>query len=205
MIRNKTLAFALAGVFAVGGAGIAYAQTDPGSMGMMGAMGMMADCPMTGAMSGGPEAALGQRDALELTPEQAARLESLRDEAAAARTESMTAMRDLHRDIEAATAGESFDEAAARDAFGRMGDLHAQMGLAMSRTRHEARQVLTPEQRETLTELSSSRSGMAGMERMGGMMQMMEMMRSCPMMQGRVQPDSGQSPGGGAPDGMGAR
>lgn len=206
MIRNTTLVIVLAaGAFAAGGAAVAYAQAqDGGGMGMKEGMVMMAGCPMMRAAAEGPAAVLEQRERLNLSEAQVARLEELREAGARVRAESTAAMRELHRQIEAITSAEPFDEAAARDAFGRMGDLHGRTGLAMARARHETRSVLTPEQRETLSGLSSGMmgdmgdmDGMDGMEGMIPMRRMMEMMRRCPMMGGGT--GGGDGSGGGTP------
>lgn len=183
MIRNSILTLVLAGAFTFGGTGVAHAQ-EPG-MGMMNNMSGMADCPMMRSLAERPGVAIEHADALALTPDQIARLETLRDSGAAARTENMDAMREVHQQIEALTTAESFDEAAARTAFDRMGTLHAAMAFAAARAASLTRSVLTPEQRQALAELSSRSPGMMHeMEGMGGMMPMMEMMRQCPMMGG---------------------
>ena len=201
MIRNKTLAFALAGAFAIGGAGVLYAQNSPEGMGMMA---MMGNCPMMQAAAEGPAAILEHSDTLDLTTEQTARLESLRDQMAEARRSRMETMRELHREITQAGMGMDFDEAAVRDAFSRMGDLHEEMGVAMVEARHEALQVLNARQRDTFAGIRAGAAAgpMEGMRGMGmmemmqncpmmqGMGGMMGMMRNCPMMQGGMSPDS---------------
>lgn len=197
MIRKKTLAFALAGAFAIGGGGVLYAQNSQDGMGMTG---MMGNCPMMQAAAEGPAAILQHSDTLNLTAEQTARLESLRDEMAEGRQSSMAAMREVHREITQAGMGEVFDEVAVRNAFSRMGDLHAKMGVAMLEARHEALQVLVGSQRETFAAIRAGAAGgaMNGMMEMmkncpmmQGMGGMMEMMRNCPMMQGGMAPGSG--------------
>lgn len=189
MIRKKTLAFALAGAFAMGSAAVVYAQSGQEAMGMMS---MMQDCPMMMGMAGGPEVALRHAEALDLTPDQVEGLESLREEAVDTREAAIERMREIHQEIVRA-AGESFDEAAAREAFGRMGDLHEEVGVTMLRARHRTSRALTAEQRDVLAELRSDRTRMmASMEGMGGMrgvegmsgIGMMEMMKNCPMMRG---------------------
>lgn len=183
MIRNSILTLVLAGAFTFAGTDFVHAQ-EPG-MGMMNDMSSMADCPMMRSMARGPGAALEHADELALTPDQVAQLETLRDSGAEVRTENKDAMREVHQQIETLTTAESFDEAAARAAFDRMGTLHGAMAFAAARAASDVRSVLTPEQREALAELSShSRGMMHGMEGMGGMMPMMEMMRHCPMMGG---------------------
>jgi Spy/CpxP family protein refolding chaperone len=177
MIRKIFGAFALALVLVAGlaAAGMLYAQQ---SGGMSGMMSMMEKCPMMGAMRESPQAALEHRQELGLTEAQVRQMESLQEGVKQARMQAMERMRAVHEEIAAATEGEIFDEAAVRAAFDRMGDLHTEAGVAMLRTRHEVRQVLTPEQREKLSELGG------GMMDMHGMMQMMGGMEHCPMMQG---------------------
>lgn len=183
MIRNSILTLVLAGALAFGGTGFVHAQER--GMDMMNNLGGMADCPMMRSMARGPRAALEHADELALTPDQVGQLEALRDSGADVRTENVDAMREIHQQIEALTSAESFDEAAARATFDRMGSLHGAMAFAAARAASDVRSVLTPDQREALAELSSHARGMMhGMEGMGGMMPMMEMMRHCPMMGG---------------------
>ena len=192
MIRNKILAFALAGAFAIGGAGLLYAQSSQEGMGM-GMMAMMGTCPMMQAGTEGPAAILEHGDTLDLNADQTARLESLRDQMAEARRSGMKSMRELHSEITRAGMGESFDEAAVRRAFSRIGDLHEEMGVSMLQARHEALQVLDARQREIF---AGMRAGAAG--GMGAMQGMMEMMKNCPMMQGGMAPGSGDGMMGGS-------
>lgn len=169
MIRKNKLAIALAGAFAIGTAGPLYGQTDQEPMGMMG---MMQDCPMMIGMAEGPGAALQHADTLNLTSEQISRLESLRDETDETRRAAMERMDGMHDEIAAATAGETFDEAAVRDVFRRMSDLHEDIAVTTLRARHQTSRVLTAEQREIQTALHA-----------GGM----EMMKNCPMMRHRME------------------
>jgi Spy/CpxP family protein refolding chaperone len=91
-------------------------------------------------------------------------------------------MQALHQQIRQATSGAQFDEAAVRAAFDRMGALHTEMGVTIMRARHQARQVLTPEQRERLAKMGGGTMGMHGMMQ-GKMMGGMDM-EHCPMMKG---------------------
>lgn len=175
------LAFILAAGVATAGA--LYAQQSGRMGGMMGMMKMMEDCPMMSGMRESPQAVLRQREALGLSADQIGRLEALQERTVQAREPMMEDMHSVHQQIRSATEGERFDEAAARAAFGRMGDLHTEMAVAMLRTRGEVRDLLTPEQR---TELREMGGGMMGM---GGGMNMMEMMQDCPMMQGGMMHD----------------
>lgn len=182
MIRNNIFALALFGAVTATGAGLLYAQTHERGPGMMGSMmGMMADCPMMGAMAEGPAAALRHADELALTDVQVERLETIRATSAEAHRAIMPQMQQVHRQIRAATEGERFDEAAARAAFRAMGDLHIDMGVSMLRAGHEARAVLTSEQREKLA--AKRPAGMMGGSGMGSMM---GMMKDCPMMGGMM-------------------
>lgn len=168
----------------VGGALYAQQSGNAPMGGMMGMMSMMKDCPMHQGMAEGPGKALEHRDELGLSAQQVARLEALEARDSAARGPAMQRMMAVHREIAQASEGERFDEAAARTGFDRMGELHTDMGIAMMRTRHEVRSVLTSEQREKLAELGGM-MGMHGMD-MEGMMGMMGGMdmSDCPMMQG---------------------
>lgn len=201
MIRNKTLAFALAGAFSIGGAGLLYAQSSHEGMGMMA---MTGNCPMMQAATEGPAAVLEHNDTLDLSAEQTARLESLRDQIAKAREAGMESMRELHSEITRAGMSEDFDEAAVRSAFSRMGDLHEEMGVNMLQARQNALQVLDTRQREAFADIraGAASGAMAGMQGMMEMMKscpmmqemsgMMDMMQNCPMMQGGMAPGSGE-------------
>lgn len=149
-------------------------------------MGMMSDCPMMAATGEGPDAALGQRGALGLSEQQVQRLEALRRSVHPAHTQAMEQMRALHGEIRRASDGDRFDEAAVRAAFDRMGELHAEMAVAMLRGKHGVRQILTPEQRERLSKAGGGMMGMHGM--MGG-----GMMQDCPMMKGGMDHGSGMN------------
>lgn len=179
MTRKIFGAFALALVLVVGlvTSRMVYAQTSGGMGGMMGMMSMMKDCPMMKSMQQGPAAALQHEQELGLTADQVRRLEALQESAQPGHMQVMGQMQAIHQEIAQATEGERFDEAAARAAFERMGDLHTEMGIAMLRTRHQTQQILTAEQQEKLSELGGGMMGMHGM--MGGMD-----MKDCPMMKG---------------------
>ena len=184
MTRNLLGSFALAFTLATGmaTAGALYAQ-EPNEMGgMMNMMNMMENCPMMGAMREGPQAVLGQREELGLTPTQVQRLEELQKRAEQAGEPMMERLRAARQEIRRVTEGERLDEAAARAAFDRMGDLHTDMVIGMLRTRDEVRQLLTPEQRDQLQAMGRGMMEMGG--EMNMMRMMMEMMRNCPMMQG---------------------
>lgn len=186
-MRGSSILVATALLVAGAAAGVAAQErrdsvADRGGMGMMGMMGMMAmmdEGPMMRATRPGPAAALKHREALGLADAQVARLERLTNEASKARDEAMERMRELHREIRAATEADRFDAAAIRAAWERMGKVHADWGVTLSRSARATRDVLTPEQREKLASLSS---GMMGDHAM--MMKMMDHMQSmqCPMM-----------------------
>jgi Spy/CpxP family protein refolding chaperone len=210
MVRKSFGRFALAFVIGAGtGTGDALAAQEPvkdSATGGMGMVSMMQDCPMMGAMAQGPQAVLRHREELNLTNAQMSKLEAIRDSTKPIRAETMERMRSLHEQLRKATEGERFDEATVRTAFDRMGDLHTRIAVAMLRTRHEARQILTPEQREKLAGLGG---GTMGMHRMMGMMSGMGM-EDCPMMQGGMMggrmdrmpmQDSGAKPPRGGPPG----
>lgn len=194
MMRRKTIGISAAAGFltlalTLGGALSAQETEDSPMSGMMAMTGMMADCPMHSAMAESPRKVLEHRDDLGLSDEQVARLTVLEERADASRQAAMQRMRALHDDIEAASSRDRFDEGGLRAAFGRMGDMHAEMAIAMLRAARDAREILTPGQRETLAETGTDMMGM------GGMMQMMQMMggmhgmggmtmEDCPMMHG---------------------
>ena len=204
MIRKTFGVLALLVLAAAGAlfAGVLYAQNQKSDGertqgGMMGMMEMMRDCPMMSAMMQGPDMALKHRSELGLTDAQAQRLQALRDGAKQSHMQAMQRMQALHREIAEASKGERFNEAAVRAAFDRMGDLHTEMGVAMLRTRQEARQVLTPEQRNKLEQMGSGMMGMGGMMRMHGMMGG-GMMEDCPMMKGGMMGEGTRTDGQGS-------
>ncbi|HEV2150077.1 MAG TPA: Spy/CpxP family protein refolding chaperone [Longimicrobiaceae bacterium] len=160
-------------------AGVVYAQGRHGGM-MGGMMSMMQDCPMMKSMQQGPAAALQHKQELGLTADQVQRLEALQKSAHPGHMQMMGQMQAIHQEIAKATEGERFDEAAARAAFGRMGEMHTEMGVAMLRARHQTQQILTAEQREKLSRLGGGMMGMHGMM-MGGMD-----MKDCPMIKGMM-------------------
>lgn len=215
-VKVLTGAALVAGLMVAGGA--AYAQIgepvrEAPSERMEG-MSMMDGCPMMRAHMSGPAAVLKHGDALELTEAQMRQLETLREAMAGNREPGMERMMESHRQLAGATEQGQFDEASARAALERMSSLHTEMALGMLRTRARVHEILTPEQRTELDELSGGmmQGGMMGMMRMmmngdsmGGMMHgegmegmngmggmgMMDMMEHCPMMGGMGGADAG--------------
>lgn len=183
MTRNVCGFFALGSILVAGSAtaDVLSAQQSGGTGGMKGMTNMMERCPMMGAMRESPWAVLEQREALDLDAAQVQRLVALQERTEQARKPMMARMQAVHQEIRRAAESDRFDEAAARAAFDRMGDLHTNMAVAMFRTRDEVRQILPPEQRRILRE---SGGGTMGMSEGMNMMEMMEMMGNCPMMPG---------------------
>ena len=209
MSKKILIVLAAAGAAALGVTGVGYAQRGEakadtatemrgmhGMSGMSAMMDTMRDCPMMQGMAQGPAAALEHRDSLGLSDAQVRKLETIRARAEKDRSGVMERMESVHRETVDVGAAERFDEAAVRRALTRMGELHADMGVAMLHARHATRETLTPEQREKLGRLGVGMTRMQGMQGMSGMMGMMEMMggmmQHCPMMQ-RTQ---GTMPGG---------
>lgn len=204
MTRKILIVLATAGIAGIGVSGLGYAQHSEtkaesatgmrGTMSMPAMMDMMRDCPMMQGMRQGPAAALQHRDSLALSDTQVQRIEAVRTRADQTMRQSMERMQSLHREIRSIGDAERLDEAAARRALAQMGELHADMGVAMLRARAETRDLLTAAQRERLTRLAGTTS-MQGMGHMSGMMGMMDMMggdmgammQKCPMMQGMMQ------------------
>ena len=203
MIRKHVFALALGAgtVLGLGAIGALYAQQPQGGMPGMSMDSTMVGCPTMSAMAAGPAAALEQRQELGLSADQVDRLEALGKQSADAGGAAMAQMKAVHDQAKAATGGDELDEAAARAAFRRMGELHADMAVAMLKARADTRAVLTPEQRTRLEALGAKGMGMmrgmmgGGMMKggmgMGGMMGMMGHMGGCPMMGGTDRPDSG--------------
>lgn len=128
-----------------------------GMMRMMGrGMGMMA----TGGP--GPTALLRMRDALELTDEQVSVLESMGADLQAQMRGRMTAMMTAHQAAAAALDSETPDWQAYEGNLETAADIMVRTHVMMARAALDARDVLTPEQREALDA--------RGMEMMQGMM-----------------------------------
>ena len=177
-------ALVLALIAGIAAAGMLYAQKSGGMGGMMGMMSMMKDCPMMKSMQQGPAAALQHKQELGLTSDQVQKLEALQKSAHPGHMQMMGQMHGAHQEIAKATEGERFNEAAARAAFDRMGDMHTEMGVAMLRAQHQTRQILTAAQRAKLQELGGGMHGTMGMQGMMGMGGMD--MKDCPMMKGMM-------------------
>ncbi len=128
-----------------------------GMMQMMGGgMGMMA----TGGP--GPTALLRLRGELELTDEQVSRLESMRDGLQAQMQARMTAMMTAHQAAASALSSETPDWDAYEGNLETAADLMVRTHVMMAHAARDARDLLTPEQRETLDA--------RGMDMMRGMM-----------------------------------
>lgn len=183
-IRSFSVLVATVALVAGMAAGVAAQErrdsvADRGGMGMMGMMAMMDECPMMRAARQGPAAVLEHRDSLGLNEAQVRRLEALAAESRVAHREAAERMRELHRELASLTERERFDEAAVRAAWERMGRVHADWGVTLSRVARATRDVLSPEQREKLASLSGGMKGdHAMMMRTIDHMQTME----CPMM-----------------------
>lgn len=180
MTRKTFGLLALLVALIVTAGGVLYAQHSRG--GMMGMMSMMQDCPMMQAMNESPAAALQHQKELGLSAAQVKQLQELKGSSHPSHMQMMQQMQALHQQIRQATSSDRFNEAAVRAAFDRMGALHTEMGVAMMRAQHQARQVLTPAQREKLSKMGGGMMGMHGMMQ-GGMMGGMDM-ENCPMMKG---------------------
>lgn len=128
-----------------------------GMMRMMGGgMGMMA----TGGP--GPTALLRMGDSLELTGEQVSALESMGADLQSQVQGRMTAMMTAHQAAAAALDSETPNWEAYEGNLETAADIMVRTHVMMARTARDARDVLTPEQRETLDT--------SGMEMMRGMM-----------------------------------
>ncbi|HEX7941992.1 MAG TPA: Spy/CpxP family protein refolding chaperone [Gemmatimonadaceae bacterium] len=128
----------------------------------------MMDCPMMmSAMMPGPALALRSASALKLTPDQRTKLEAAKRQLDALGTPAMDSMRVFHTQLMALSQQPTLDEAAARAVFARMGRVHSDMGLAMLRASHDANQILTPVQRDSLAAITKRQ--MSGAMPMPGM------------------------------------
>lgn len=156
-MRATNARFTLAGVCLVL-AGTPLLAQQPGPSGhppMHQMAGMSMDCPMMmSAMMPGPALALQSASALKLTADQRTRLEAAKRRLDALSAPSMDSMRVLHTELMTLAQQPTLDERAARAAFARMGRVHTDMGLAMLRASHDASQILTPVQRDSLAAIA---------------------------------------------------
>ena len=134
--------------------------------GMMGSgmMQMMAQGMGTMATGGpGPTTLLRMRHALELTDTQVSRLEEIQREVQSTVQPQMTAMMSSHDAARQALQGDSPDFDAYQRSLQTAANIMVQMHVAMARGQVEARELLTPEQRERLeTRGSEMMQGMMG-------------------------------------------
>jgi len=171
-MRAMNARFTLAGACMVlAGTPLLAQQPGPSGHHPMPMTGMaMMDCPMMmSAMMPGPAAALQSATALKLTPDQRTKLEAAKRQLDALSAPSMDSMRVIHSELMALAQQPTLDERAARAAFARMGRVHADMGLAMLRATHDANQILTPVQRDSLAAIAKRQMSMSGPMPMHGM------------------------------------
>lgn len=138
-----------------------------GMMQMMGqGMGMMA----TGGP--GPAMILRMEDALDLTDDQVARLEEIRQEFSGSQQQHMNAAMSAHQNARQALQGGDPDFDAYEEALQEASTHMVQAHTAMARAAIQAREVLTAEQRDRLQEGMGMMQGMMGEPGTGsGMMQ----------------------------------
>lgn len=160
--------------------GMAQQADSASKMGMMQGMmgGMMGSGMMEGGMmhmmgqgmalmpTGGPGAAmiLEMRDALGLNQEQIGRLEEIRDRHHTTHAEMGNGPMGAHGRAQEAIAGDNPDFQAYEAALRDMADSMVKMHVGMARSAVEAREVLTTEQHEMLTQIGQ---GMMRGMRMG--------------------------------------
>lgn len=137
-----------------------HGQAQPGQgMHSMEAMQGMEQCM---AMMGGPPPArvLQHEEALGLSADQVARLQTLKEEAGA--HSHMTEVMAAHQDAAEALDADRPDWAAYETALRAAADQMVQAHSAMARTAVAAQDVLTPAQREQLSGMDHAMSGMMG-------------------------------------------
>lgn len=144
------------------------------------------------AFGPGPAMLLRQRDALELTEEQASRLDSLRAAMHSSMEDHRAGMQEIHQGMKTLADSEEPDMARFRELLEQMADSRVDLAVRMAEVHREAMDVLSPEQR------SNARYGMELMHhrmmRMhheegghGGMMERHPMMRERGQMERDVQ------------------
>lgn len=140
-------------------------------MGMEGMEGQMMGSGMTGMMGGmhaSPAMILRSADDLALTPDQTRRLEALQEEVRSGHQSHMQAAMVAHRQAAAAVEGEALDLDAYRVALDEAADHMVAAHVAMTRASLDAREILTPEQREKLPNMMGGMHGMHGGTAEGG-------------------------------------
>jgi len=140
-----------------------------GMRGQMMDSGMMGP-GMMGAMHAGPGTILQSAEELALTDGQVERLEALQERTREEHQGHMQAMRGAHEAASAALEGDAPDLDAYATALNEAADLMVTAHVAMTRSALEARDVLTPEQRETLAGIMGDMHGMHGGMMSGGTM-----------------------------------
>lgn len=138
-----------------------------GRQGMMGMRRGMGPATM-GLMGPGPAMLLSQRDVLELTGDQVARLEELREKKQSMMKgmhEGMSAVRSRMQDV---TAADDLDLEAYRSALESMADQMVGHHMQMARFRGQVLDVLTSEQRAKLQTGMKMMRHMMGGRGMGG-------------------------------------
>ncbi len=131
-----------------------------GNMMQMMSEGMMMDMSV---MSFQPGALLGSPSALELTEDQISGLEALRSAGHGAHGEHAQAAMAARAQASSALQGDAPDLDAYSDAFTEAAGHMAMAHVAMARTAIEARELLTPTQREKVMGAMSMMKGMQGM------------------------------------------
>jgi Spy/CpxP family protein refolding chaperone len=116
-------------------------------------MGHEHDTSMMALMAGSPHALLAQRAALALTSAQVTSLQALDHTATASRDSVMHAMAPLHDRMAQLVQADALDENAVRDVTDQMDALHGRMMGGMLHSIHDARAVLTSDQRRRLASL----------------------------------------------------
>jgi uncharacterized membrane protein len=191
MRKANGLALVLMGVLVLPGSLLdqheqhhAQQQQEKPQQGMMG-QGMMGQghgMAGIGMMSGpGPEAILAQKDALGLSDAQVERLKVLVNEAGEAREKHLQEVWPLHRQAQAALAGDTPDLAAYESAVRTAAEHEVALRVLVARQFQQALDVLSPEQRSNVRYGIRLMHGMMGGGMMGGMMHGGGTAR-CPMM-----------------------
>lgn len=142
-------------------------------MDMQGMRGQMMGPGMMGgmdAMHGGPGMILRSSQALALTAAQTERLEALQERVRSEHQEHMQAAMAAHQEAAAALEGDAPDLDAYSAALNEAADHMVVAHVAMTRATLDAREILTPEQREKLGEAMGEMHEMHRGRMHGGMM-----------------------------------
>lgn len=130
----------------------------PGSASMMGpgmgaGGGMMGPGMGAGSDMMGGQFGFGPIEALNLSPDQQRKINSIRDDLRKQHWSLLGQIQDQQAVLRDLYAADQIDQKKVSEAYNKIGSLQAQMGAKHAQALNEARNVLTPEQRQQLAQI----------------------------------------------------